>query len=147
MTAYLKDLEYMQHVGHLIDTARVQRLGEITHHYHSTRLEHSINVSYTSYKLAKRLGWDAKSTARGGLLHDLFYYDWRDTKFNKSHAWIHPRIAVRNAQKVTTLNKIEKDIIVKHMFGATVAPPRCKESWIVTCVDKYWAVREATLPW
>ena len=147
MTAYLKDLEYMQHVGHLIDTARVQRLGEITHHYHSTRLEHSINVSYTSYKLAKRLGWDAKSTARGGLLHDLFYYDWRDTKFNKSHAWIHPRIAVRNAQKVTTLNKIEKDIIVKHMFGATVAPPRYKESWIVTCVDKYWAVREATLPW
>ena len=91
MPAYLKDQEYMDHVGHLIDTEKVQRLGEITHHYHSTRLEHSINVSYTSYKLAKRLGWDAKSTARGGLLHDLFYYDWRDTKFNKSHTWIHPR--------------------------------------------------------
>ena len=45
------------------------------------------------------------------------------------------------AQKLTSLNKIEKDIIVKHMFGATVAPPRYKESWIVTCVDKYWAVR------
>ena len=137
----------MDHVGHLIDTKKVQRLGEITHHYHSTRLEHSINVSYTSYKLAKRLGWDAKSTARGGLLHDLFYYDWRDTKFNKSHAWIHPRIAVRNAQKLTSLNKIEKDIIVKHMFGTTIPPPRYKESWIVTYVDKYWAVREATLPW
>ena len=143
MPAYLKDQEYMDHVGHLIDTKKVQRLGEITHHYHSTRLEHSINVSYTSYKLAKKLGWDAKSTARGGLLHDLFFYDWRDTKFNKSHAWIHPRIAVRNAQKLTSLNKIEKDIIVKHMFGATIAPPRYKESWIVTCVDKYWAVRGA----
>ena len=147
MTAYLKDVEYMEHVGHLIDSAKVQRLGEITHHYHSTRLEHSINVSYTSYKLAKKFGWDAKSTARGGLLHDLFFYDWRDTKFNKSHAWIHPRIAVRNAQKLTSLNKIEKDIIVKHMFGATIAPPRYKEAWIVTCVDKYWAVRGATLPW
>ena len=146
MTAYLKDVEYMEHVGHLIDSAKVQRLGEITHHYHSTRLEHSINVSYTSYKLAKKFGWDAKSTARGGLLHDLFFYDWRDTKFNKSHAWIHPRIAVRNAQKLTSLNKIEKDIIVKHMFGTTIPPPRYKESWIVTCVDKYWAVREATLP-
>ena len=144
MTAYLKDVEYMEHVGHLIDSAKVQRLGEITHHYHSTRLEHSINVSYTSYKLAKKFGWDAKSTARGGLLHDLFFYDWRDTKFNKSHAWIHPRIAVRNAQKLTSLNKIEKDIIVKHMFGATIPPPRYKEAWIVTCVDKYWAVREAT---
>lgn len=73
------------------------------------------------------------------LLHDLFFYDWRDTKFNKSHAWIHPRIAVRNAQKLTSLNKIEKDIIiVKHMFWATIAPPRYKEAWIVTCVDKYW---------
>ena len=147
MTAYLKDVEYMEHVGHLIDSEKVQRLGEITHHYHSTRLEHSINVSYTSYKLAKKFGWDAKSTARGGLLHDLFFYDWRDTKFNKSHAWIHPRIAVRNAQKLTSLNKIEKDIIVKHMFGATIAPPRYKEAWIVTCVDKYWAEREAALPW
>lgn len=80
-------------------------------------------------------------------MHDLFFYDWRDTKFTKSHAWIHPRIAVRNAQKLTSLNKIEKDIIVKHMFGATIAPPRYKEAWIVTCVDKYWAVREAALPW
>lgn len=146
MQAYQKDKEYMEHVGHLIDTTKVQKLADIPHHYHSTRLEHSINVSYTSFKIARKLGWDAKSTARGGLLHDLFYYDWRDTKFNKSHAWIHPRIAVRNAQKLTALNKIEKDIIVKHMFGATIAPPRYKESWIVTCVDKYWAVREATLP-
>ncbi|MGT2753496.1 HD domain-containing protein [Streptococcus ovis] len=146
MVPYTHDEEYMRHVGHLIDTPKVQKLGNITHHYHSTRLEHSINVSYTSYKLAKKFGWDARSTARGGLLHDLFFYDWRDTKFKKGHAWTHPRIAVRNAQKVTSLNHIEKDIIVKHMFGATIAPPRYKESWIVTCVDKYWAVREATLP-
>ncbi|MGT2910415.1 HD domain-containing protein [Streptococcus cameli] len=146
MTPYQKDIEFMEHVGHLIDTPSVQKLAGITHHYHSTRLEHSINVSYTSYKLAKRFGWDAKSTARGALMHDLFFYDWRTTKFKKSHAWTHPRIAVRNAKKLTTLNKIEEDIIVKHMFGATIAPPRYKESWIVTCVDKYWAVREATLP-
>lgn len=146
MVSYTEDKEYMRYVGDLLKTSKVQKLNTITHHYHSTRLEHSIHVSYTSYRLAKRFGWDAKSTARAGLLHDLFFYDWRDTKFKKSHAWIHPRIAVRNAQKLTPLNKVEKDIIVKHMFGATIAPPRYKESWIVTCVDKYWAVREATLP-
>lgn len=146
MVLYTDDEEYMRHVGHLLANPKVQKLGDITHHYYSTRLEHSIHVSYTSYKLAKKFGWDAKSTARGGLLHDLFFYDWRDTKFKKGHAWTHPRIAVRNAQKLTALNKVEKDIIVKHMFGATIAPPRYKESWIVTCVDKYWAVREATLP-
>ena len=104
-------------------------------------------MSYTSYKLAKKFGWDAKSTARGGLLHDLFYYDWRETKFTKSHAWIHPRIAVRNARKITDLNAKEEDIIIKHMWGATLAPPRYKESFVVTMVDKYWAVKEASEPW
>ncbi|MBY5006374.1 HD domain-containing protein [Streptococcus suis] len=146
MTVYKQDKEYMHYVGRLIANPKVQKLGDITHHYHSTRLEHSINVSYTSYKIAKKFGWDARATARGGLLHDLFFYDWRDTKFTKSHAWTHPRIAVRNARKLTKLNKVEEDIIIKHMFGATLAPPRYKEAWLVTCVDKYWAVREATLP-
>ncbi len=98
------------------------------------------------YKIAKKFGWDAKSTARGGLLHDFFYYDWRVTKFNKSHAWVHPRIAVRNARKLVNLNKKEEDIILKHMWGATIAPPKYKESYIVTMVDKYWAVKEAATP-
>lgn len=146
MEKYKKDQEFMDYVGHLIDHPRFQRLDDIVQHHHSTRLEHSIHVSYTSYKLAKRFGWDAKSTARGGLLHDFFYYDWRITKFNKSHAWVHPRIAVRNARKLTKLNKREEDIILKHMWGATIAPPRYKEGYIVIMVDKYWAIREAARP-
>lgn len=144
--SYQEDKAYMAYVGHLIDHPRVQRLGKIVHHYHSTRLEHSINVSYTSYKIANWLGWDARSVARAGLLHDLFYYDWRDTKFNKSHAWVHPRIALRNARKLMDVNKVEEDIILKHMWGATIAFPRYKESYIVTLVDKYWAVREGLTP-
>ena len=144
---YHRDKEYMTYVGQLIQHPKVQKLADIPHHIHSNRLEQSIHVSYTSYKLAKKFGWDAKSTARGGLLHDLFYYDWRDTKFTKSHAWIHPRIVVRNARKITDLNAKEEDIIVKHMWGATLAPPRYKESFVVTMVDKYWAVKEASEPW
>ncbi|MEW4354408.1 HDIG domain-containing metalloprotein [Streptococcus pneumoniae] len=143
---YQKDHDYLNHVEPLLSHKRVQKLKTIPHHIHSNRLEHSINVSYTSYKIAKKLGWDERSAARGGLLHDLFYYDWRTTKFNKSHAWVHPRLAVRNARKVTILNKIEEDIIIKHMWGATLAPPRYKEAYIVTMVDKYWAVKEATAP-
>ena len=126
------DKEFMEVVGHLISHPRFQKLDGIVQHHHSTRLEHSVNVSYTSYKIAKKFGWDAKSTARGGLLHDFFYYDWRVTKFNKSHAWVHPRIAVRNARKLVNLNKKEEDIILKHMWGATIAPPKYKESYIVT---------------
>ena len=144
---YKEDKEYMEHVGQLIAQPRVQKLKTITHHIYSNRLEHSIHVSYTSYKIAKKFGWNARSTARGALLHDLFYYDWRETKFKKSHAWVHPRLAVRNARKITKLNRVEEDIIIKHMWGATLAPPRYKESFVVTMVDKYWAIKEATAPW
>lgn len=146
MKKYEQDQEFMKYVGHLIDHPRFQRLAGIIQHQHSTRMEHSINVAYTSFRIARKLGWDSKSTARGGLLHDLFYYDWRVTKFNKGHAWVHPRIAVRNARKLIDLNKKEEDIILKHMWGATIAPPRYKEGYIVTMVDKYWAVREAARP-
>ena len=69
------DKEFMEVVGHLISHPRFQKLDGIVQHHHSTRLEHSVNVSYTSYKIAKKFGWDAKSTARGGLLHDFFYYE------------------------------------------------------------------------
>lgn len=57
---YRQDQEFMEHVGHLIDHPRFQKLDGIVQHHHSTRLEHSINVAYTSYKMAKRFGWDAK---------------------------------------------------------------------------------------
>lgn len=146
MAHYTKDTEFMEHVGHLINHPRFKKLEGIVQHQHSTRYEHSINVAYTSFRIARKLGWDAKSTARGGLLHDFFYYDWRVTKFNKGHAWVHPRIAERNARKLINLNKKEKDIILKHMWGATIAPPRYKESYIVTVVDKYWAIKEASTP-
>ena len=146
MKKYEQDQEFMKYVGHLIDHPRFQRLDGIIQHQHSTRMEHSINVAYTSFRIARKLGWDSKSTARGGLLHDFFYYDWRVTKFNKGHAWVHPRIAVRNARKLIDLNKKEEDIILKHMWGATIAPSRYKEGYIVTMVDKYWAVREAARP-
>lgn len=119
-----------------------------TQHHHSNRLEHSINVSFASYKIAKKLKLDYRSTARGGLLHDLFYYDWRTTKFDLgTHAYIHPRIALRNAEHITQLNKVEKDIIIKHMFGATIAPPKYLESWIVSIVDDYEAEYEFFKPY
>lgn len=33
------------------------------------------------------------------------------------------------------------------MWGLTLAPPRYKEAFIVTFVDKYWAIKEVTSPW
>lgn len=139
---WLNDANYMAIVNEFLMRPELERLDTITHHYTSTRLQHSLRVSYRSYKITKKLGWNSTSTARAGLFHDLFYYDWRDTKFAKSHAYVHPRIAYRNARKLTTISPLEKDIIIKHMWGATLAPPRYKESFIVTFVDDAVAVKE-----
>lgn len=147
MTTWQDDKEYVSYISDLLETEEVQRLANYTQHMNSTRLEHSISVSYNSYKIAKRMGLNAKAVARAGLLHDLFYYDWRTTKFDEgSHAYMHPRIAVKNAEKITDLSDLEKDIIIKHMWGATVTPPKYKEGYIVTLVDKYCAIKEAMEP-
>lgn len=144
---WFEDQEYMSYVSDLLETEEVKRLANYIQHFSATRLDHSISVSYTSYRLAKKWHGDARATARAGLLHDLFFYDWRTTKFDEgSHAYMHPRIAVKNAEKITALSDLEKDIIVKHMWGATIAPPKYKESYIVTFVDKYCAIKEATEP-
>lgn len=137
------DQEYMSYVGELLAKPEVQKLANYTQHHFSTRLQHVITVSYLSYRLAKKFNLNARATARAGILHDLFYYDWRVTKFDRgTHAWIHPRIAVRNAEKLTTLSPLEKDIIIHHMFGATICPPKSLEGLIVSMVDKYSATQE-----
>ena len=41
-----------------------------------------------------------------------------------------------------TLNDLEKDVIVKHMWPLTIKFPKYKESYIVTFVDKYCATVE-----
>ena len=137
------DCEYLSLVKDLLAKPEVQKLANYTQHHHSNRLQHCISVSYDSYRIAKRLHLDYRSTARAGLLHDLFYYDWRTTKFDLgTHAFIHPRVALRNAEKLTPLNDKERDIILKHMFGATLAVPRYPESLIVSLVDDYEAEHE-----
>lgn len=142
-----QDEEFLSHISDLLEREEVQKLKHITQHYHSTRLDHSISVAYRSFCIGRKLNCDTRAIARAGLLHDLFYYDWRTTKFEEgSHAFVHPRIACENAEKLTELSELERDIILKHMWGATVALPKYKESFVVTLVDKYCACDEAISP-
>ena len=115
----------------------------ISHHSNITRLEHSLHVSYYSYLACRRLGLDYRSAARGGLLHDFYFYDSHVTKPEKGyHCLCHPKIALENATKYFDLNDMEKDIIVKHMWPVTMTPPKYKESLLVTFIDKYCASLE-----
>jgi len=133
-------IEYNDCVSDLLLIEEVQKLDEYNQHLKTTRFQHSINVSYYSYLVCKFLHCDYRSAARAGLLHDLFLYDWRvDKQPEGNHAVAHPIVALRNAQKAVTLNKIEQDAIVKHMWPLTFVPPRYKESFVVSMMDKYCA--------
>lgn len=144
---WYQDKEYLILVSDLLSKPEVQLLKTVTHHHYSNRLEHSINVSYQSYLWGKKINLDVRALARGGLLHDLFYYDWDPRQMNfRVHARIHAQIALNNAERLTDLSAKERDIIVKHMFGATSEVPCYPESWIVSLVDDYCAVQEVLSP-
>lgn len=144
------DHEYMSIIEDLIDHPDLLKLNNITHHYYSTRLLYSFFVSYMSYKLAKNLQLDYISTARAALLHDFFLEEREDIKELGigSHNAVHPKIALENAKRITKINKLEEDIILKHMFLCTPRGgiPRYRESFIVTLIDKYCAIFEVSKP-
>ena len=86
---------------------------------------------------------DARSAARGGLLHDLFLYDPRDRdSYQGPHNLAHPRAALENARQYFALSELEEEIILTHMFPVGTAMPRHLESLAVCLVDKYCAVNE-----
>ena len=81
MLDWQKDKVYSDIVKDLLSHPQVQEMANYTQHHHSDRLTHCITVSYVSYRLALRFGLNATAVARAGILHDLFFYDWRETKF------------------------------------------------------------------
>ena len=143
--------DYIECVKDLYDSIEVKQMNEYIQHGTTTTLEHSINVSFLSYKIAKKLKMDYKSVARAGLLHDLFLYDWhlipKERKILKKHGFTHSKTALDNALKLFTLNEKEIDIILKHMWPLTLRKlPKYKESLLVCLVDKYSSIRETLVP-
>lgn len=135
-------IEFYDCVADLLELDDVKALSNYSQHINTNRLQHSINVSYYSYLIAKLLHCDFRSAARAGLLHDLFLYDWRETESEESHAFAHPKVALENAMRNVELNEIEKDAIVSHMWPLAKYPPKYKESFIVSMADKYCCTGE-----
>jgi uncharacterized membrane protein len=141
-----KEPELDEIVGDILVHPRFLRLQEFRHHS-SSIYEHARSVSLLSYRICKRLGFDYRSAARGGLLHDFFLYDWRhhdvpDLAKEKFHGFEHPKIALGNAEASFELNDIERDCILRHMWPLTLRPPRYKESFVVSLADKLAATHE-----
>lgn len=119
-----------------------------TQHGNITVMKHSLKVAYTSMWMNRRYNFNCneKELVRGALLHDYFLYDWHDDDHRgvwHLHGFFHPGVALRNAMKDYELTEREQDIIKKHMWPLTVVPPKFKESWVVTCADKYVSTLES----
>ncbi len=134
-------------ISDIIEHPQLLKLTKITHHISTTRFQHCLNVSYYSYIVCRKLGLDARSAARAGLLHDLFFYDRKKYNLKKrknqpSHSLMHSMIALKNASELTEINPVERDIISKHMWPVTRALPKYRETYIITIIDKFCAVIE-----
>lgn len=106
-------------------------------HHRTTRYKHSIRVAYVSFITAKLLKLNTVEIVRGALLHDMFYQEKQIKMFNK-----HPMVALKNAKEHFKLSILEEDIIVKHMFPATISLPKYRESWLVCIIDTLVAIPE-----
>jgi uncharacterized protein len=125
----------------LLEMPEVAGLSRYAHHLAKTRLEHVSEVAYLSFVWGKRLSLNCDAIVRGALLHDLFYYDWL-TEGPRLHGFRHPRIALENARRITDLTVLEEDIILKHMWPLTIAPPLYLESLVVSAADTFCATRD-----
>lgn len=140
------DDEYIALVKDILDNKSFLSMQNYIQHGNTSCLSHSINVSYLSYKWCKKMGLNAKSAARAGLLHDLFLYDWHLRPREKGellHGFEHPKKALENAQREFELTKMERNIILRHMWPLTLTPPAYKEAYAVVYYDKYCSLLES----
>ena len=122
-----ENLEFYECIRDIVSHPAVLEMKKYYQHCDTDCYEHCLDVAYNNYKICKKLGLDARSAARGGMLHDLFLYDWREHSKktgDRLHAITHPIAAYRNACKYFHLNKVEKEVITKHMLPELVSMER-----------------------
>ena len=139
------EAEFHRILKEVARNSRFLESGRYIQHGSTSVLRHSVAVAYTSLYLARRLRVrvDSYTLVRGALLHDYFLYDWHEKDdSHKWHGFIHAEKALKNAMEDFELNKIEKDMIRRHMFPLNLRPPRYKEAWILCLADKICSGQE-----
>lgn len=108
-------------------------------HHGITRHEHCLRVAYYTYVVSKTLHLRYVDATRAALLHDFFTDEVSELKaFSRYRN--HPKYALINSKKYYEINKLQENIILRHMFPVTFIPPKYIESWIVDIIDDISAV-------
>jgi uncharacterized protein len=130
----------------VVASAHVAEMDSFVQHGSTSTLAHCVAVAWYAVRLddALHLGCDRDALVRGGLLHDYYLYDWHDHEHcpTRWHGFVHPRLALANAERDFVLDDTERDLIAHHMFPLTPVPPRHREGWVVCLVDKACSLRE-----
>lgn len=125
-------------------------------HHDSSVWNHTIIVSYHSFLLGRFYNLDEYTCAVGGLLHDFYPFAYKynkdleelDPKYVKivgkkqklreMHGFVHAREAAVNSMVFfpDLVNDKILSCIETHMFPLNIRPPKYKEGWIITYVDK-----------
>jgi len=138
------DREFINIVKDIYENANVLELKNYIQHVYSSRYEHCSQVALLTYVVCKKMKLDYVSATRGAMLHDFYFYDYNNRKDAPKHFHLfkHPRISLENALKYFNLNVLERDVILNHMWPVTIRFPKHLETYIVTFIDKYCAVKE-----
>lgn len=142
---YREDEDYMACVGDILENPVFLSMDDFMQHGDTTCKEHCIKVSYLTYCICRRIGWDYTEASRAGLLHDLFLYDWHTHAKETGehfHGFTHPKAALRNAEQFFDLTEREKDMILRHMWPLTPIPPKSREGYALIYADKFCGLVE-----
>ena len=142
-----KNSEFAKIAEEIVASPGYEIIRHIDHHDASIA-DHAVAVALHSFNIACLCGLNQRlgDLTRGALLHDYFHYNWHVTRSSsgKLHGFHHPREALENAEiEYGPLSKVERDIILRHMWPLTPIPPRYPESLIVCIIDKAVAIRES----
>ena len=110
-------------------------------HHGISRMDHSLHVARITYLACKKFHLkNTEEVTRAALLHDFFRTDEVTNKVFINH----PLYAVNNATSEFNINALQQNIIASHMFPVCKVMPNCKESLLVSLVDKMVATYELT---
>lgn len=141
-----EELEFINVIKELLKVDQLKEMKNYIQHGKTSTFYHCLSVAYLSYHYSLRLPfyYNTRSLIRGAMLHDFYLYDWHvPDKSHRLHGYFHAGIALENSRKYFQLNKIEEEIIQKHMWPLNLSKlPLCKEAALVCAVDKYVSLAE-----
>ena len=159
--------EWFLYVEDILLSDEFQKRKLFMHHYNLSVWDHSILVSFNSFLAAKYFNASARVCAIAGLLHDFYTQAWIYNEelakidngkylsefyvkkpLFKMHAFVHGDDAASNALKYfpELVNDRILNSIKRHMFPVTIIPPKYKEGFLITSIDKLNSVRELPSP-